>query len=236
MNNDLKILRTELRKKANPEKAKVLKGFYKTGPGQYAENDVFIGVVMPELRKLVKQFLHLSIKDIESLIHSPIHEERMLGLLLLVAKYKKGSDQEKHLIYRCYTKNLAYVNNWDLVDFTADHIIGEHLYQRSKIPLQQWAKSKNLWKRRVAILATFNYIKKSEFTDALQIADLLINDKEDLIHKAVGWMLREIGKRDIMVEENFLKSRYRKMPRTMLRYAIEHFPENKRKAYLHEKI
>ncbi|MCK5241763.1 DNA alkylation repair protein [bacterium] len=232
MGRHLNILRQELKRRAKPKKAIVLRGFFKTGAGQYAEKDIFIGVPVPELRLLVKQHLHLSLPETELLIQSKIHEERLLGLLLLVAWFQNGDAQTQKQIFECYVRNLATINNWDLIDLTTDRIIGEYLHQRNKKPIYTWVKSKNLWKRRVAMLATYNYIKKGEFIDALKIADQLLHDKEDLIQKSVGWMLREIGKRDQAVEEAFLKLRCKHMPRTMLRYAIERFPENLRKAYL----
>lgn len=232
-------LKNELLKSGNPEKAKNSSWFFKTGKGDYGEGDVFIGVTMPEQRAICKRYLHLSLKELKQLLQSPEHEFRMCALLILVTKYKKGTAEDKENIYQLYLQNTKWINNWDLVDASAEHIVGPRLEKRKEKMqvLKNLATSKSIWERRIAMLAAFCYIKKGSSKEAVQIAKLLLRDEEDLIHKAVGWMLREIGKRcSIAEEENFLKQHYLKMPRTMLRYAIEHFPEVKRKAFLSGKL
>ena len=223
-------LKRELKAKASPKKAKVLKRFFKTGKGEYGQGDVFLGVVVPEIRKTAKKYNTLKLKDAVKLLHSKIHEERLAALLILVEKFQ--ADEEKEAVYKIYLKNTKYINNWDLVDLSADKIIGEYLFDKSKDILYKLAKSKNIWERRIAIMATFDFIKKDKFGETLKIAKMLLPDTHDLIHKAVGWMLREVGKRNLKVEEGFLKKYFQKMARTALRYAIEKFPEKKRKRYL----
>ena len=236
MTQSLEDIQKKLKNLGNKEKAKIHQRFFKTGPGEYGEGDVFIGVTVPELRKLAKEYKAISPNEIKQLLQSPIHEERLLSLFLLINRYSKGDEPEKKRIYELYLKNTKFINNWDLVDCSAGHIVGAFLFERSKKPLYNLADSDNLWKRRISIISTFYFIRHKQFTDTLKIAKILLLDKEDLIHKAVGWMLREIGKRNISVEENFLKKHYKKMPRTMLRYAIEKFPEPKRLRYLKGKI
>jgi len=226
-------LKKELKTKASSKKAKILQRFFKTGPGEYSEGDVFLGVVVPEIRKLVKKYSNLEIKEIIKLLHSKIHEERLTALLIMVSKFQIEKNKEK--IYNLYLKNTKYINNWDLVDLSAHKIIGDYLSNKSKLILYKLAKSKNLWDRRISIVSTFSFIRNNNFKETLKIAKILLNDKHDLIHKAVGWMLREVGKRDLKVEEEFLKKYYKKIPRTMFRYAIEKFPEKKRKQYLLKK-
>ncbi len=225
-----------LQKLANPDKAKILQGFFKTGTGEYGEGDRFLGIVVPVIRKLAKQYQDAPIGEVKKLLTSAIHEERLLALLMLVQRYEKSDDGLKKIIYGLYLKNTAYINNWDLVDLSAEKIVGPYLRDRARRPLYRLAKSKGLWERRIAIISTFHYIKNHDYKDTLAVAGLLLDDAEDLIHKAVGWMLREVGKRDMGVEERFLRAHYRSMPRTMLRYAIERFPESKRKRYLNGKI
>jgi len=232
MNRSLEKLRSKLRTMADPEKAKVLQRFFKTGPGQYGEGDVFLGIQVPALRKLAKENPDLDEAALQVLLRSSIHEERMLSLLILIQKYVRGKDEERKKIYDFYLENTSFINNWDLVDLSAEHVVGNFLMRGSRRPLYLLAKSRSLWERRIAILATFHFIKQHEFSDTLKIAAILLSDKEDLIQKAVGWMLREVGKRDLEAEEQFLRKSYQKMPRTMLRYAIERFPEEKRKQYL----
>jgi 3-methyladenine DNA glycosylase AlkD len=217
---------------ADKEKSKVLQGFFKTGPGQYGEGDIFLGITVPVLRKFAKELQGVSVNDAKSLLKSAIHEERLLAILLLVQAYSLGSDSLKKNIYTFYLKSTKYINNWDLVDLSAPKIVGNYLQDKSRKPLVMLARSRDLWKKRIAILATFHFIKQSEYSDTLKISDLLIGDEHDLIHKAVGWMLREVGKRDLRTEEQYLRRRYKKMPRTMLRYAIERFPEFKRQQYM----
>jgi 3-methyladenine DNA glycosylase AlkD len=228
----LQEIRNRLQQLANKKKAVVLQGFFKTGPNEYGEGDVFLGITMPKLRKLVKECDDIPITETSTLLKSGIHEERLLALLMLVRAFSKGDAATQQKIYNLYRKNTRYVNNWDLVDLSAPNIVGIYLLDKSRKPLYEFAKSRDLWKRRIAIMATFCFIKKNEFNEALIISKMLLADDHDLIHKAVGWMLREIGKRSLSAEEMFLKRHYKKMPRTMLRYAIERFPEAKRRRYL----
>jgi len=225
-------IRKALRKLGSKERAEVSQRFFKTGPGEYGEGDVFVGVGVPELRRLAKDFQDLPAREVRSLLNSRIHEERAVALLILVRQYQRGDRKERERVYKLYMDHLRCINNWDLVDVSAEHVVGAFLKNKSKKPLHRLARSKNLWERRVSILATFHYIKGKEFSETLKIAEMLLSDEEDLIHKAVGWMLREVGKRDLATEERFLKEHYREMPRTMLRYAIERFPEPKRQRYL----
>ena len=225
-------IRNRLRQLANKEKAETLQGFFKTGPGEYGEGDVFLGITVPKLRKLAKECDSIPITETATLLKSGIHEERLLALLMLVRAFSKGDAATQQKIYNLYRKNTRYVNNWDLVDLSAPNIVGNYLLDKSRKPLYKLAKSRDLWKRRIAIMATFCFIKQNEFNEALIISKMLLADNHDLVHKAVGWMLREIGKRSLSVEEKFLKQHYKKMPRTMLRYAIERFPEAKRRRYL----
>ncbi len=221
-----------LRSIADPEIAEHSQRFFKTGKGEYGEGDRFLGIRVPVLRKEAKKYTITSLSEIQKLLHSSFHEERLCALFLLVQRFTKSNEEDRKRIYDLYLNNTTYINNWDLVDSSAYHIVGMYLADKKKQPLYELAKSDSLWERRIAILATFYFIKVNNFDDALEISKLLINDKEDLIHKAVGWMLREIGKRDIAVERTFLKEHYKEMPRTMLRYAIEKFPEKERKRYL----
>jgi 3-methyladenine DNA glycosylase AlkD len=228
----LKNIRRALRRHRDKEKAKVLRGFFKTGPGQYAEGDIFLGVTVPVLRRLAKQFQGLGLKPAVELLRSPIHEERLLALLVLILRYRESDVDNKIRIYRICLENTKYINNWDLVDVTAKHIVGDFLKDKDKDVLYELARSNFLWDRRIAILSTFRFIENNQFKEAIKIAGLLLSDRHDLIHKAAGWMLREVGKRNLKIEERFLKKHYKTMPRTMLRYAIEKFPENKRRSYL----
>lgn len=229
-------IQTRLRALANPDHARILSRFFKTGPGEYGEGDVFIGVKVPPLRKLAKEFERLSLPDVKKLLGSKLHEERLLALLILVGKYKRGDDEVRRKIYELYLAETKNINNWDLVDVSAEHIVGAWLCDKSKRPLRALARSGSLWERRISIISTFHYIKRGEFAETLAIAEMLLEDEEDLIHKAVGWMLRETGKRKIDAEREFLKAHYGNMPRTMLRYAIEKFAEPERQKYLKGKI
>ena len=229
-------IQRKLQELGSREKAKVLQRFFKTGPGEYGEGDVFVGVKVPELRKLAKEYQEITVKGVKQLLKSPIHEERLLALLILVRKYSKGNETEKKRIYELYLKNTQFINNWDLVDISSHHIIGAFLVDKSKEPLYSLAKSMNLWERRISIISTFYFIKHDKYAETLKISEILLMDEQDLIHKAVGWMLREIGKRHMPTEEKFLRKHYKRMPRTMLRYAIEKFPEDKRQGYLKSKI
>jgi len=228
MINDLK---KELKGLENLEKAKILQGFFKTGKGQYGEGDIFLGIPVPEQRSVAKKY-DLNLDEIKELLYDEIHEFRLVALFILIQKYQNADEKLKKQIYEFYLKNAKRINNWDLVDLSANHIVGNYLMDRDKKILFELAKSDNLWERRIAMLSCFEFIKNNKFDTALKISEKLLNDKQDLIHKAVGWMLREIGKRDLDAEENFLKKYYKKMPRTMLRYSIERFPENKRKFYM----
>jgi len=231
----LSSLKKTVKENSNPELGIFLQRFFKTGKGDYAEGDVFAGIKVPVSRKIAKQFKNLSLADLSELIKSKIHEERLIALFILVDKMKKANEKEQKKIFKFYVKNMKYVNNWDLVDLSAEKIIGEYLFDRDRELLFKLAKG-DLWERRIAVLSTFNFIKKKDHITTLKIAGLLLRDKHDLINKALGWMLREIGKRDLQTEEDFLEKHYKSMPRTMLRYSIEKFPEKKRKAYLEGKI
>jgi 3-methyladenine DNA glycosylase AlkD len=232
----MKEIQKELALAGNKETADILQRFFKTGKGEYGEGDVFRGIKVPIIRKLSKKYNDIFLSEVVKLLHSSFHEDRLLALLILVEKYRKGNEALKEKIFKLYLANAKYVNNWDLVDLSAEHIIGVHLFEKDKRLLTTLAKSNILWERRIAVLSSFHFIKNGKFSETLTVAKILLKDKEDLIHKAVGWMLREIGKRDLFIEEKFLRKHYKEMPRTMLRYAIERFPENKRKAYLTGKI
>jgi len=221
-----------LHKYRNEQKAKVLKSFFKTAPGNYASTDIFIGVTVPQIRKVASQHYKLPLSQLRKIIKSPVHEERLLALLILALKFEKSGIKAKAEIFQFYLKFINQVNNWDLVDLSAPCIIGAYLSDKKRSLLYKLAKSKNFWQRRIAILSTFYFIKNRDFKDTLKITSILLKDKEDLIHKACGWMLREVGKRNLALEEKFLKKYYRIMPRTMFRYAIERFPEGKRQLYL----
>lgn len=206
--------------------------FFKTAPGQYGEGDKFLGIRVPVIRQMASKHRDLPLAEVFALLKSPWHEERQLALFILVRRYAKGDSAERERIYARYLKSTKLINNWDLVDCSAEHIVGPHLPKGDRALLATLAASKSLWERRIAMLSTFHYIKRRDFDDALRIAKILLNDSHDLIHKAVGWMLREIGNRDRTVEEAFLNKHAAKMPRTMLRYAIEKFPERLRRQYL----
>ena len=235
MLNELKV---EMQNLKNSKKAKILSRFFKTGKGEYGEGDNFFGINVPEQRKLAKKYYDLNLDEIQKLLSSNIHEYRMTALFILVDKYQKADNKEE--IVNLYLKNTKNINNWDLVDLTAPNILGNHLLLTSKHSMQlpnrnilySLANSNNLWEKRIAVLSTFAFIRNNQFEDSLKIAEILLKDKHDLIHKAVGWMLREIGKRDLKTEEAFLARHCSAMPRTMLRYAIEKFDERKRKFYL----
>lgn len=218
----------QLKALGNKTAAEHAQRFFKTGPGEYGEGDLFLGITVPVLRKLAKEHRGIALDEAVELLQSPLHEVRLLALLIMVLHAK----QNGAAVCRAYLANTRRINNWDLVDCSAEHIVGAHLFERDRKPLTRLAKSKSLWERRIAIIATFYFIRRNQFDDTLALADLLLNDKEDLMHKAVGWMLREVGKRDLNAEEEFLLPRYQNMPRTMLRYAIERFPEPKRLAWL----
>ncbi len=228
----LNQIKKELKRLADPDRAKILQRFFKTGKGQYGEGDIFLGIKVPEQRKIAKKYAGVTIKELQNLLSSRYHEHRLTSLLILVIKYAQSDDSGKKKIADFYYKNTKHINNWDLVDVSADKIMGDYLLERDRSVLYRMAMSKNLWERRIAIMATFRFIKNNQFKDTLKIAEILIRDEHDLIHKAVGWMLRETGNRDRKTEEEFLKKHYRIMPRTMLRYAIEKFDQEQRKTYL----
>ena len=228
----LKQLEKELKNFSDPAKAKIYARFFKTGRGDYGYGDVFLGVTVPQQRLLAKKYVGLLFADVKKLLHCKYHEHRLTGLFILVYKYEKSDANEREKIADFYIQHKNCSNNWDLIDCVADRILGKHLFGKDKSLLYKLAKSSNLWERRMAIISTFEFIKNNKFDDTLGISEILLNDKHDLIQKAVGWMLREIGKRNQTIEEKFLMKHYKKMPRTMLRYAIERFDEKKRKFYL----
>lgn len=225
-------LKKELEKCANKRKAKGYSWFFKTGKGQYGQGDVFIGITVPQQRKIAKKYSDISLSELAQLLKSVIHEHRLTALLVLAEKYKKANTAEKRKIFNFYIKNIQYVNNWDLVDLSAPSIVGEQLQNTDKTLLYALAKSQNLWKRRIAIIATLAFIRKNKFGHTLKISKLLLKDRHDLIHKAVGWMLREVGKRDEKKLEKFLLIHCAKMPRIALRYAIERFNEKQKRHWL----
>ena len=231
----LNQLKEDLRRFASPQKARLLQRFFKTGPGDYGEGDKFLGLKVPESRLVAKKYKDLPLNQIKTLLHSPIHEERLVALLILIEQFKKAKEAEKEKIYRFYLDNTKYINNWDLVDLSAHKIVGPYLEDKPKDILKKLARSKSLWERRIAILSTFHYISLGDPTLSIEIAEMLLDEKHDLIHKAVGWMLREIGKNcGEQILTNFLDKHISAMPRTMLRYSIEKFPEEKRQKYLNK--
>jgi 3-methyladenine DNA glycosylase AlkD len=238
MTDQLTALENRIKAEANPSKAKLLARFFKTGKGEYGEGDVFLGLMVPQQRGIAREFTDLSLAEIKILLESEVHEKRLIGLLILVERMRKADAKGQKEIFKFYLKNTRRINNWDLVDLSAPRIAGAYLADKDRAILNRLARSKNLWERRIAVLATFWFIRDADFADALAIGEILLHDEHDLIHKAVGWMLREVGKKDLKVEEDFLRQndRYKTMPRTMLRYAIEKFPEAKRKKYLAGKM
>ena len=236
--NALARIRGELKPLGNAQIAEHSSRFFKTGAGEYGEGDLFRGIRVPALRKLAKRHRGLALRDTQQLLRSKYHEDRLLALLLLVESYRSGDAPRKASVFETYLRNTAYINNWDLVDTSADPIVGAQLAATGDGGLlERLAGAVSLWERRIAIMATFHFIKhRRDFEPTLRIARILLHDREDLIHKAVGWMLREIGNRDRPVEEEFLQRHYRGMPRTMLRYAIEKFPQTRRAAYLSGRV
>lgn len=220
---------------ADSKRAISSKRYFKTGKGEYGEGDIFIGVTVPDSRIVALRYKDLSLASIKVLLSSKIHEERLVALFILVRRFEKGGGKEQKTIFDFYLNNTKYINNWDLVDTSAHKIVGAYLFQNKKLItiLSSLSKSKNLWEKRIAILSTFYYIGKGKSTEAFKIAELLLSDKHDLIHKAIGWMLREVGKNcSQKEEEEFLKTHISELPRTTLRYAIERFPEKLRQEYL----
>lgn len=230
-------IQNDLQKLIRPDKAEFLPYFFKTGEGEYAQGDKFIGVVVPDQRSVAKKYYkEASLDDVQKLLDSPIHEHRLTGLFILTYKFEKAKEVEREIIYNFYLKNTKAINNWDLVDCSAHKIVGQYLIDKDRSILYKLAKSKNLWEQRIAILSTFAFIRVKDFEDCLNLAEGFLTHKHDLIHKAVGWMLREVGKKDELVLVSFLNPNYQKMPRTMLRYAIEKFPEQRRILYLKNMI
>lgn len=229
-------LKKDLLKLKNPKLAKLLSGYFKAGKGGYGGGDIFLGIKVGPQRQIAKKYQNLALNELQALLSSKIHEYRLTSLFILIDKYKKSDDKGKKEIFNFYLKNTKNINNWDLIDLSSGKIIGNYILDKNTPMLYnilyKLAKSKSLWERRISIMATSEFIRNNKFDDTLKISEVLLNDKHDLIHKAVGWMLREIGKRNIAVEEKFLKKHYKTMPRTMLRYAIEKFDENKRGYYL----
>ncbi len=235
--SELENLKQDLRAQSTPEKAKNAAWFFKTGPGEYGEGDEFMGVTVPTQRMVAKKYRGLALAEVVKLLQSPVHEERLTALFILVDQFQRGTERVKKPIYSSYLANARYINNWDLVDSSAEQIVGGYLADKDRSILLKLARSKLIWERRIAMIATYHYIKQGDATWALKVAEILINDEHDLIQKAVGWMLREVGKRCARVElEGFLSVHYKTMPRTALRYAIEHFNPIERQAYLQGKI
>jgi 3-methyladenine DNA glycosylase AlkD len=228
----LAALRAEIQEMGNPVRAVHSLRFFKTGPGQYGEGDKFLGLTVPMMRGLVRKYRDLDDASALELLESSWHEERLVALLLMVDGYGRGDGSRRNRIHRAYLANARQINNWDLVDVSAEHIVGPHLDAGEITLLERLARSNNIWERRIAIVSTFHFIKRNEFRPTLKIATRLLRDSHDLIHKAVGWMLREVGKRDRKTLDAFLAKHYQQMPRTMLRYAIERHPERVRKQYL----
>lgn len=232
MTNILSQLKKELKSYYNEERAEHSKRFFKTGKGQYGEGDIFLGMSTPMVKDIVKKYNSLNLSDCELLLHSKIHEERTVALLILVYQFEKGNELIKRRIFNIYIKNTLFINNWDLVDITAPNIIGNYLFEKNRELLYKFAKSNMLWEKRISIVSTLFFIRKNDFKDTLKISEILLNDKEDLIHKATGWMLREVGKRDEKTLLKFLDKYHKIMPRTMLRYSIEKFSQDQRKKYM----
>jgi 3-methyladenine DNA glycosylase AlkD len=233
---NLAKIQEELAELADPQTASFSQRFFKTGPGEYAAGDLFRGIRVPVLRRLAKEHQNITLPEAEQLLRSPYHEDRLLALLLLVRLYAKGNEGTRAEIYQMYLENTRFINNWDLVDSSAEYIVGAFLWDKERQPLYDLARSSSLWERRIAVMATFHFVKRGEFGETLKMAQGLLSDRADLIHKAVGWMLREVGKRDLKAEEAFLQIHCQRMPRVMLRYAIEKFPEEKRGQYLKGEI
>jgi 3-methyladenine DNA glycosylase AlkD len=224
----------DLEKRASPTRARIVARYFKTGPGQYGAGDRFLGVTLPELRQLEREYSALPLSETKRLLRSPWHEARTLALLILVRQYARGTANRRQAIHRLYLQNTKWINNWDLVDVSAATIVGSHLPRGDRALLRTLAKSRILWERRIAIVATYEYIKHGDYRDTLAVARLLLDDTHDLIHKAVGWMLREVGKRDRSAEEKFLARHAPRMPRTMLRYAVERLPPSLRRKHMEQ--
>jgi len=232
MENMLEGLKKDLDKLRNPAKAEHLSRFFKTLPGGYAEGDIFIGLTVPNIRTVARKYGNLPLPQAKHLLQSGVHEHRLTALLILVDRFRRSGEPEREKIAAFYLDNLSHVNNWDLVDLSADKILGNFLFDKNRSILYTLCRSDQLWRQRVSIMSTFFFIRHDQFDDTFRLAEQLLSHKHDLIHKATGWMLREVGKRDKKAEENFLKKHYHTMPRTMLRYAIEKFAPKERESYL----
>lgn len=224
-------IKAELDSLGRPERAKVSKTFFKTGPGEYGEGDEFIGITVPDTRVVAKKYLLLPFGEVEELLNSRIHEYRLCALLILVYRFDKYPE-DRQRIYEFYLSHTTQINNWDLVDVTSPNIVGEYLQARPRKKLYELSRSKNLWEKRIAIVSTYAFIKKHQFADTLAISEILLHDKHDLIHKAIGWMLREVGKRSKASLQEFLRKHAATMPRTTLRYAIERMSPQERKRWM----
>ena len=224
--------RKRIRELGDPNDALFLQGYFKTGPGEYGEGDQFLGIRVPVVRRLAKELRDLPLDQIEALLHDRWHEARLLALVLLGDAYERASTAEREAIFDLYLRNTKWINNWDLVDSSAGRVVGAHLATRPRKLLDRLARSSNLWERRIAIIATQHFIRNGEFDDTIRLAEVLLHDSHDLIHKAVGWMLREVGNRDRATLEAFLDTHAREMPRTMLRYAIEKLPPADRRRFM----
>ncbi len=225
-------VKVELEKLSDPEHAMKLQGFFKTGKGEYGEGDVFIGVRVPDQRRIAKKYRNIPLTDVLELLRSEIHEHRLTALFILTEQFNKGDEEARQRIVDLYLSNTAFMNNWDLVDSSAHKILGVWLVDKPRGVLYDLARSESLWERRISIISTFAFIKRGDLVDALALAEALVDDGHDLIHKASGWVLREVGKKDQSALEEFLLEHYGTMPRTMLRYAIERLPEERRRFYM----
>ncbi|HYO70464.1 MAG TPA: DNA alkylation repair protein [Archangium sp.] len=236
--SSLQAIRDELARAADPDKAAFYPRFFKTGPGEYAEGDVFLGVTVPEQRRIARRHKDLPLEQLGALLRSEVHEHRLTGFLILVTRFERADEAERHRLFTFCREHLAGLNNWDLVDTVAPRLLGAYLLEHPELTpwLYELARSPVLWERRIAIMSTQAFIRAGDFKDTLKLAELLLHDEHDLIHKAVGWMLREVGNRDLVSEQSFLDRHAREMPRTMLRYAIEKFPKAKREHYLKLKL
>ena len=232
----LTAIKAEMERISDPDDARFLQRFFKTGPRQYGKGDVFRGIRVPATRQVLRKFPDVTVATAGKLLRSKYHEDRLLALLMLIRRFQRGDAAAQKKIYELYLANTKYINNWDLVDLSAEHIVGGYLLERSRAPLTRLARSSLLWDRRISILATFHFIRAGEFDETLRVAEMHLADSEDLMHKAVGWMLREVGNRSPLVLREFLRKHYKVMPRTMLRYAIEKFPVRERKKYLEGRI
>jgi 3-methyladenine DNA glycosylase AlkD len=226
------VVARRLKAGANPARARLLLRFFKTGPGEYGEGDRFLGLTLPQVREIAREFHTLPLAEIEALLESPWHEARCVAGVILTRQYASADARRQAEIHRAYLRRTNRINNWDLVDLTAPAIVGTHLLNRSRVVLRRLARSKSLWERRIAIVATLAFIRENQFAETFEIAERLLDDRHDLIHKAVGWMLREVGKRDEPALRRFLDRHAATMPRTALRYAIERLSLTSRKRYL----